>query len=360
MRTITVQDVQRLLEPHQPPCISIYMSTDPRWPGGPHDRLRMKGLLRKAAERASEVLPARRVDRLLRGVIRQLDASWPPAGRAVAVLRSPEVSLTCALPVELPSLALVAPAFHTAPLVSALDRARGFLVLSLAGADARLLEGDATSLREVPRERLPPRLAESLRAAPPGGPGADAGGRRRRLRGWYRAVDEALWDRLRRHGRPLVLAGRAHQDALFRAVSRYPWLLEPGVEAGPGPLDPAALHARAWPIVEAHLAAREGRAAAEYRAEEGSGRARDHLEDVARAVAEGRVALLLHRQGAPVWGRVDPPGGEVVLRDGPRQEGDADVQEDLRERVLRAGGDVIELAPARMPTPSPVAALLRR
>jgi hypothetical protein len=82
---------------------------------------------------------------------------------------------------------------------------------------------------------------------------------------------------------------------------------------------------------------------------------------VIAAAGDGRVRLLLHREGAHLWGRMDAERGTFVLRAGEEdlEPGDSDLIDDLGELTLVKGGDVVEIAPERMPTDIPVAAILR-
>ncbi|MFL5430112.1 MAG: hypothetical protein ACJ79M_10900, partial [Myxococcales bacterium] len=56
--------------------------------------------------------------------------------------------------------------------------------------------------------------------------------------------------------------------------------------------------------VAEQAAHREASAVAQYVAATSSGRTSDDVADVARAVVEGRVRVLLHAQGEHVWGRL--------------------------------------------------------
>ena len=144
-------------------------------------------------------------------------------------------------------------------------------------------------------------------------------------------------------------------------MSRYPHVLDVGIEGNVDHLRPAEIDRLAWPIVVEHEAHREASAVAQYVAARTSGKTSDHLADVARAVVEGRVRVLLHAEGAHVWGHLDRKTGECQL-DGTSEvnrRARADVIDDLCELTLLRGGDVVEVAPVRMPSVSPVAAIHR-
>lgn len=379
MKTVTANDVRRLLEHREQPCVSVYMTTDAVRSGGSADRARLRHLLRDAARKLGQHHHRRDVDRLLLPLAERVKEAWPPRGRGIALLSSPAMSLGLELPVTVPDVAVVASTFHTKPLVSYLDRNRHFYVLTLSVRSARLLEGTAEQLTDVTAAALPaplrsgPQLAG--RSEPYVGVHGGAGGRaterrgqdeslelrKGRLRRWLAALEQAVVSRVRESEAPLVLAGvRAHQ-ALFRSLSGYASIVERGLDGNVDRLTERELHARAWPILLEEQAELEREAAAHYRSSRAAGRATDVLAEVIVAVGRGRVRLLLHREGSHLWGRMDPETGAFVLRDGQAEtgSGDSDLIDDLCELTLARGGHVLEMSPARMPTDVPVAAVLR-
>jgi len=233
MRKIEPADVRRLDGHRARPCVSLYMGLDPVWPGGPSDRARVAGLLRKAARGLARELDHDAIDRMLIPVAQRVREAWPPGGRAIALFRSPELELGLELPVEVADHAVVAPTFDTRPLLPCLAA---------------------------------PEQAEAERAA----------------------VDRYL---------------------SFRRAAQ----------------------------------------------------ATDVLGEVISAVSEGRVRVLLRRRQAEVWGRMDPERGTFVVRHGTTEvrPGDTDLVGDLSALTRQGGGDVVDVAPERMPTELPVAAILR-
>lgn len=89
--------------------------------------------------------------------------------------------------------------------------------------------------------------------------------------------------------------------------------------------------------------------------------ATDAFGEVIEAAAEGRVDVLLRREDAQVWGRIDRERGRFVVRGGRAevQEGDADLVDELCAMTRARGGEVVRVSPERMPTELPVAAILR-
>ncbi len=379
MMNVTTGEVRKLVEHRGSPCVSVYMTTDPVWPGGPADKVRLRNLLREAARRLARAHEPEEIEQLLVPVAERVRERWPPNGRGIALLRSPDVNVSFDLPVEVPDLAVVAPTFHTKPLVAYLDRNQHFFVLALADRSVRLLEGGAEGLVDVTAETIPARLAggppEPQKERYVGVHGSTAAGRAAERRGgkdaeharkarrrrWFAELDAVVTARLRPSEAPLVLAGVREHQALYRTVSGYSRILEKGIEGNAERLPERELHARAWPLVCAEQAEIERAAATHWLSFRGAGMATDVLAEVIAAAGDGRVRLLLHREGAHLWGRMDAELGTFVLRAGEEdlEPGDSDLIDDLCELTLVKGGDVVEIAPERMPTEVPIAAILR-
>jgi hypothetical protein len=319
--------------------VSIYMNVDPRRAGGPGDRARLRSLLRRASELLSGAHDRAEIDALLAPVAERARGAWPRAA-AVAFLRSRHVDAAFALPAGVPELAVVAPTFHVKPLLDALDGHRRFFMLVLGDGAARLVDGAGGAGVH---------LDGTL--APTGGPDA-------RGAGALAAIDEGVREVLRDTGAPLVLVGPGRVRSLYRAVSRYEWLLVEGIDADVEQVHAEDLRPAAEALVAAQRLAVESQAVAQFLSADAMGRASADLDRVARAVTEGGVRLLLHRRGAHVWGRLDPATGACFVRGVQREAGDADVVDDLCELTLLHGGDVVEVSADAMPSDGAVAAIL--
>ncbi|MFL5264053.1 MAG: hypothetical protein ACJ79L_16755 [Anaeromyxobacteraceae bacterium] len=381
MKAITIDNFRSLLAGYEPPCVSVYMTTDPHRPGGARDRLRLKNLLRTAVHELERSYARADAVSLVEPLAEAFESGGARrAGAGLALLRSPEVAIRYALPVPVPELTVVASTFHTKPLLSYLARDRHFFVLALSERAARLYEASPLVAEEASGARLPSRLEEAVREQRDVDPyrgvhGAVGAGRATHRRGsdgvtdarkerlgrYFKAVDERLCALLHDRGAPLVLAGVGTHHGVYRRVTRYPHVLDVGIEGNVDHLRPDEIHRLAWPIVAEQEAHREASAVAQYVAARFSGKTSDDLADVARAVVEGRVRVLLHAEGAHVWGHLDRNTGECHLdRAGETSRfARADIIDDLCELTLLRGGEVVEVAPVRMPSMSPVAAINR-
>lgn len=375
MRTLSVNELQWLVGNHEPPCLSLYMPAHRHAPGTEQDPIRFRGLVKKASELLAKRFEPRQVDAYVTA-LSSLDEPdfWRHQEDGLAVFHARGSHAVFRLGESVRELVVVADSFHITPLVRFFGRNRRFYVLSVSRNAARLWSGDRNGVEPVDLAGLPADLRSALgveeherhmglRSSGRGpvyhGAGAGEEDRKQELSRYFRAVDKALWQHLRDERAPLVLAAVGYCHPIYREVSRYPDLLEEGLEGNFEEATAADIHRAAWPLVSREFEREEAAAVALYRERSAAGRGSDALEAVAGAVVQGRVRDLLVAVDRQVWGVIDRGTGRITLH--AQQEGpdDADVLDDLAEMTLVRGGRVLALAAARMPTRSPVAAVYR-
>lgn len=373
---MTINELKWLLGPQAAPCISVFLPTHRHAPGTEQDRIRFRNLLRQVERLLVERFSVND-SRWLLDPIAALSHKefWDHQSDGLAVFRSPEVLVHYRLPTVVPELAVVSRTFHIRPLIGYLNSNRHFFLLSLSKGGVKLYEGTLEGLVEVDVDHLPAPLSESVRdergrdyrgvhgdmgaGRSPTYHGHGDGEGKEELQAYFRAVDRALWSVLKDELAPVVLAGVAHHHPIYRAASRYPELLDVGIEGNVERMDSQELHARAMKIIADREAEREGEFLARFSAAIGSGGAGLDLAEVARAALLGRVRALAHAHEGHVWGNLDRETGALEIHEQQRDTEDADVVDDIAEAVLLRGGDVYELPVHRMPSSSPVAAIYR-
>jgi hypothetical protein len=273
---------------------------------------------------------------------------------------------------ELPERVVVAESFHVRPLIRYLQSERRWYVLSLSANGAAFFEGTPKGLvaKVVPGMPRTPAEADVTPHEKPGLSSHSAGAHavfhagsvqrseREDTARWFRAVDDAVCRLLRDEHAPLVIAGVSKLQSAYRAVSRYSHLA--GVVDGNfGRAKADDLYARAAPVAAAAQSAREDESVAEYQRMNGAMRSSDDVEVVAAAAVAGRVRRLIIARGRTVRGAFDRATGAVKKRAAREDAFGDDVLDDLAEAVLVRGGAVLVVEKERMPTKSPVAAVLR-
>jgi hypothetical protein len=375
MRTFTVGDLQELLGERKGPCVSIFLPTHRRPDGTGEDRVRFRNLLDDARGKLEAVMPPRAVPRLVAQFEPLLEAeAWRGSLDGFAAFAAPGFERHFRVPVEMPERVVVADSFHVRPLIRVLQSHRRWYLLSLAATGAAFFEASPSGLTAKsvpglpatpadaaigPRERigLSSHSAGNGRVVFHGGSGPRS--EREDLARWFRAVDHAVCALLRDEHAPLVLAGVSRLTSIYRSVTRYPHVVAERVDGNVSRATPGRLFALAAPLAAAAMQDGEAAAVSEYQRLNGALRSSDDLDVIAVSATQGRVRRLLIARGRSVRGEFDRATGEVRGRAARQNAYGDDVLDDVACEVLLRGGAVLVVERDRMPTKSPVAAVMR-
>ncbi len=364
----------------EPPFLSLYQPTHRAHPDRQQDPIRFRNLVKALDASLREKYPAREIGRLLEPFhsLSEEAEFWQYTLDGLAVFRAGDLFRVHRLQRSVPELAVVADSFHTKPLLRILQSADRYQVLGLSRQTIRLFEGNRDALDEIELAPEVPRtitdaLGENvtepdLTVRSFGGAGGHVlfsghGSQRDEKQAdaerFFRVIDRAI---LKAHSRPsglpLMLAALPEHHALFRQISRNPYLVDEGIGISPDAVTNDGLRARAWRVVEPHYLGRLASLTEEFTAARSRELGSGDLEQVASAVVAGRVATLLIDADQEVPGRVDRATGRVDLGDLARPDVD-DILDDLAEMVLAMKGQVVVVPAARMPTTTGLAATYR-
>lgn len=377
MRALTIDDLRTLIAHDAAPCVSIYLPTHRG--GGPDDRQRYSGLVRRARELLATAYTPAQIDAVcapLEGLAK--DDVWTNALDGLAVFRSKDFSVYYRLPLTFTETCVVADSFHIRPLLRYLQSNERYFLLNLSQGRTSFFKGSSHGLGPVDLSSLPRSLAEAVgiktnqrqmnfhtgagshsHTAVYQGSGHEDSARDEELQQFLRRVDKALWEILRDESAPLLVAATPKIAAAFQSISRYPHLLHDYVSGNFANAKLDDLHARAWPLVQAFSEGRLRDTAQRYGNLISRGRALDDVSSIARFAVQGRVRDLLVDRDAHLWGRMDRTTGALDLHKKQMDAHDDDVLDDIAEAVLLRGGEVLTLSKKDMPSSAPVAATLR-
>ena len=404
---LSLSVVRSLLQPHVPPCLSLYLPTHRRVPDNRVDPKAFEHLVDALEMALSASRPRREFERLLEPfrAIQSDTRFWQHTRDGLAVLASDGHAELFLLQRTVKPLALVSGRFHTMPLLRIAASIERFNVLVLTSRLASVYEATAhegaidrldqvflstgtapagpgttgTIAREdvVDDETFQPhRVRRGL-----GGHGLGEGGvvhggsgSRRDVTDadteiFLRAVDDLVWQQVTNHsGLPLVVVAPARLARIFQGLSRNRLLLGEPIATDAHLLPEHELPALVAPVCAAARAARIARDVDAFLEARDHGLGAGDLSDVARAAVAGRVATLLIEKDRFEPGRLDPITG-AISGDGPpvadlsRGGGPAATTDDLfnavAETVLLHGGGIVALDRLAMPTESGVAAIYR-
>jgi hypothetical protein len=310
---------------------------------------------------------------------------WNHRRDGLAVLSSPETFQVFDLHRPVAELAIVADSFHIKPLVREFQSADRYQVLCLNRRAVRLYDGGRDHLDEVELTDVPATITEAVGEevtgphltvasyglgsgaphAPRGAPASYHGHGSRKdeldidTERFFRVIDRAILEHHSRpSGLPLLLAALPQYHALFRTISRNPFLLPERIELNPDTLSTDRLREEAWAQLEPRYHARLARLVDDFQAARARRLGSDDISQVARAVLDGQVDTLLVEAEHRIPGTLDRATGRVQHGDLNDPKVD-DLLDDLAETTLWMGGQVLVIPGDRMPTPTGLAAIYR-
>lgn len=387
MRQLSTDHLTAWLEPHEPPCISLYQPTHRSHPDNQQDPIRYRNLVRELESSLLAKYPKRDLRQLLERFqdLARDDDFWNHRTEGLAILGAPGTFEIFELQRPVRELIVVADSFHTKPMLRVLQSADRYQILCLNRHEAKLYEGNRDALDPIELTDVPATITQALGGElsephqtvasygfGPGGP-RSARGERGMHHGhgqkkdeveidmvrFFRAIDRAILERYSRpSGLPLMLAALKEYHGPFHEVSHNPHLMDDGIERNPDELDLEQLRMLAWEKVEPVYLARLAGLVESYESARSRQLGSDDIGHVAEAAIGGRVGTLLVEAERVIPGRLDPASGRVEPGDLADPEVD-DLLDDLAEAVLRRKGEVVVVPTERMPSGTGVAATYR-
>jgi len=378
MRILNRQTIRSFLQPHEPPCISLYMPTHRSHPDNLPDPKRFKNLLTQLERSLREKYPVRDVRGLLEPFLdlEQQHHFWQHTLDGLAILANPGSMHLFKLQRPVQELVVVADSFHIKPLLRYVQSADRFHILALTRHTAKMYEGDRYHVDPVEHQEFPATITDALgeelsekqiMASGAGGGlhgirhghGSRSEEQEKDDYRFFRVIDRAVLEQFSKpSGLPLILAALTEHQGTFRSLSQNPHLLPEGIAHNPDALDTEALRAAAWKILEPYYRQRLAKLSEDYHTAQAHQRGTADLSDAARAAVEGRIATLLLEADRVEAGRLDRTTGAIQPAHLHDPEVD-DLFDDLSEIVLNTGGEVIMVPKEAMPTTSGLAAIYR-
>ena len=302
---------------------------------------------------------------------------WGGSGGTLVILRSRDVFRAFEVhDANVPETVHVGEFFHIFPYIHGLQlREQVFYVLALSQNNVRLLRctrdssdvinlapNTYTSLEEWLNTRMPNASPEhgSVRQSDTGSTGGsftsttDVDNKDRHIANFFNHINDAVYEALRGKTDPLVLCGVDYERTIYAQVNTYSHLWEEGVHGSPESLKGGEMHARALQAVQDYFAQPAKKALEQWNRLAGGTRATAKFPDIVKAAFEGRVAILLAKEGTSTMGVFDRSTMEMKVAG--RQE---DLVNAAAVQTLAFGGDVFILRPEDVPGGSHVAAVLR-
>jgi hypothetical protein len=384
MTAFSRSQLENLIRHVGTPCASVFLPTRRGVAGAAQNPVRLWNMLGEVREQlAAKGYREDTADQIIRPAVALLeDFRFRERQRSgLALFLAPEWMTTFRLPWSPPELVVVGHRFHIKPLLPLLSVGGRFFVLALSQNSVRLYEATGEEIHEVDSDDIPDSLCDAvgydweqrslqfITAAPKGGGsgrhavyhghGAGKDDHEGEVTRFLQLVDQGVRALLGEERAPLVVAAVDWVASAYRAVSKYPALVEECITGNPDETPAQDLHRLAWQIAQPIFRAGEEEAACQVLERMGTSLASDDLGEVILAAHDGRVDTLFVARGVQRWGQFDPRRRRTVEH-GPRQPDNEDLLDLAAAQTLIHGGMVYAVELDDVPSEqSPIAALLR-
>jgi hypothetical protein len=376
------QRLKPLLDDHPAPCLSLYQPTYRAFPESQQNPVQYRNLLRELRTALEQKDGGAEIDKLLEPFERLAadDEFWAHPQDGIAVFGAPGFFHVEKVQRPLPRVVVVNEHLYVKPLVRVFQSEDTYQILALDRKAIKLYQGNRYVVDEIALAPSVPKTIDEALGPAVHLPGVDrtapfAAGRGGQavyahhghgskldevgldVERFFRAVDRAITDaHSKPTGVPLILAALPEYHTHFREVSHNPYLLDEGIHANPDALSRDELRNQAWRLMEPRYHARLQQILDLYHAARARALATDDLTHAVEFAIDGRVGTLLVEADRSIPGHIE--GRMPRLARGP-EPGVGDILDDLAERVLKTGGQVIVVPKGSMPSDTGLAAVFR-
>lgn len=327
------------------PAVTVTLPVHRTSPENKQDRIRLKNLLNKLAERLSTEFSQREVEPLLQRLSALSDEiNFNNTLDGLVLFANHDFGRAVHLPFTLKERVVVDETFFTRDVVFAMNRTSRYWVLVLSEQPTRLYQGVKQDLVEVLEEGFP------LAHTGPGGETSVAGGygvrvsvvRDENHRKFFRQVDDALKTFMRDDPLPLAVVGVDRYLAFFNEVSQHTNAVVAQLAGSHDETSPHELANLVWPLVKESLANQRLQIFDDLEKAIGQRKVVSTIEEVWREALDGRGHVLVVEEDFHYPARVDQTGRHLHSADDMGAPGVIDdAVDDVIEMVLLKQGQVV-------------------
>lgn len=356
-------DVQLVQQIMGYPCITITLPTHRTSPENKQDPVRVKNLVRQAADRLLSEFPKREMEPLLIRLEKLAEGiDYNNLLDGLVLYANQDYSNSFKLPFSVQERVVIDETFFTRNLVHAMNHTTRYWVLVLSEKPSRLYEGNLDTLIEVQSEGFPmvhtgPGGSKSL----PGGQGVRKSAYRDEYhRQFFRQVDNALKVFMDDDRLPLIVVGVDRHQAFFNEVSNYQQMVFGRITGNHDKTSPHELSKLVWPLVEEKLNQRRQQALEDLNKSLSDRKVANEINDIWRKSFGGRGRLLLVEENFHFPARVDDSGQNLTpAEDITAPDVIDDAVDEIIEAVISMGGDVIFMEDGQLADHQRMALILR-
>ncbi|HEX3413164.1 MAG TPA: hypothetical protein VHT00_15700 [Stellaceae bacterium] len=372
-------DLDELVAMDARPAVSIYLPTHVAGREIRQDPIRLKNLLSSTAEQFAATWRRPEIEDFLRPAESLVgdEEFWGHQQQGLAVFLAPGFNRVHKLPIPVPEETLLGDHFHIKPLLSLLEDAGSFWLLTISAKHTRLCHGSRWEFSENKEIDLPQGVGtirgmtdyeETHYGSPVGRRGGLAKAqsfgddpdqiRKEELLEFLHRIVPPVEPLIKRSPAPVIVAADPEIGGHFREIAGWKEIQPDGISENPDALSADELHRRAYAIVEPKLADARAAAVDRLNALLTAGKATTKPEEILKAARYARVDTLFLAGDDHLWGWFDEAEDRVVAH-GSAADGDIDLLDFAVLMTLRQGGSVTLVAREALPPPGLSAAILR-
>lgn len=368
MRTITLNDLERLLKQKKGTCVSIYMPSVVTGKESKQNLIRYGNLLKEARKKLEDagmsdnelsnyIEPCKKLENFI--------SVWRHPSEGLAVFVTKDSFAFYQLSHKFPECVSVSSEFYVKPLLPIFVENSRFYALALNQSKIAFYEANRYVINEVILENVPRTINEILKFdddekhaqshSETGRPGVGKGSavfhgqggikdvKKKNVLRFFQAVNKGVCAALDGNTDPLILAGLDYEVALYKETNKYPYLLDDYFAKSPSNLAPKEIHRETSKIAQRRFANINEKIKERYGFLEKADRTSEDPARILKAAFEGVLEALLIRENADVWGKFDPETSKSEIHE-KRQEGDKDLINLACIHTLKHKGKIYLLA----------------
>lgn len=341
-------------------CVSIIMNTHRTRPDHLKDPLTLKNLIKEAEQRLSADLDKRKV-KILMDRIQELERSIDHSRNLESLILyvNEEISELVRLPIPVTDRVVIDPTFATRDLIRSLHLETEYLILVLSRQKVRLIEAFND---KVVREIGSPFPMENTQLYSTNAAELSNASRQTQLVAeFFNRVDKALNEVRKDSPLPvLICTEESNYHEYLKVADQKNSIYTTYLNRNRLDDKDHAIVNEAWPLVQEIVKSRNLSRIEDLRKAVGTGKFLSDVNDIWRALPEGRVQTLFVQQG--LYQPVKLEGNQLVkIPDGQEFTGDVidDIYDELIELNFNFGGDVVFLPPGHLDDFEGFGAILR-
>lgn len=286
--------------------------------------------------------PIRRVMQLSKLLSSEQRGGW-------VLLRSATSFRVIRVPTPIPKLKVISQSFHVKPILRWLQMTRNCYLLQLTGEEIHLFTHSRSVSQLIGSVLLPKRLLET---------GNDSGTTLSSEA--VRWVDEWIMQRVADVGKDLIVVGTRTNVQRYRARSIYPAIFEASIYEVFDPKNSTLLSQEVEALLAATAEESLNHALRDLRRAENRGYCEYSIHQVSEALVNNELARIYVAEDKHLWGMMCEKTGKLSIHKKHMNCYDEDILDDIAEKAIRNGVDIIIVSSDKLPANSPIVGVYRR